>query len=232
MTPNSMIRAAMRAATIIAAGENPTAEELDDCLETLNAMLKSWSTRRLLVYFTTWENFTLVAGTASYAIGSGATWNTARPTRIQGAFVRDSNGMDYPVDIIGSDRYRRLGLKSNSARPDKLWYNPTFPTGTVYLYATPAAAEALHLWSLKPLTTFTSLTTTIEMPGEYEEAIKYSLAVRLAPEFGKSVSAELALLLENAMAPILAQNAAAQVEPIYAEPAVAQGGGRYDINQG
>lgn len=234
MTPSDYIRGAMKEIGALAVGETPTAAELADGLLTLNGMLRSWSAKRLLVYYVTIESFNLAAATASYAIGSGATWNTARPVKIEGAFVRDSNGGDHPVGIIGESRYRGLVLKSNGARPDRLWYNPTYPTGTIYLFPTPAEVEALWLHSLKQFTAITSgmLTTDYSIPGEYEEAIRYNLAVRLAPGYRKSVSMELAALAGDSLDTIRALNAAAQVEPVYAEPAVASGGCRYDINQG
>lgn len=233
MTPNSAIKRAMRLIGAVAIGETPSAAEMADSLEALNAMLKSWSAQRLIIHYTTWGNFSLVAGTASYTIGSGSTWNATRPTRILGGFVRDSNGIDHDVRIIGEDYYRRLSLKSNSARPDKLWYNPAgYAIGTCYVYPTPAAVETIHLFNLVPLTTFTSLTTLIELPGEYEEPLAYNLAVRLAPEFERSVPPAVAALAVQGLDTLKTLNAANQVEEIFAEPAVAQGQGRYDINQG
>lgn len=233
MTPNSLIKSSLRAIGAIATGETPSAAEMADGLEALNMLLKLLSAKpSTMVYAITKDSFALAAGTASYTWGTTGTWNTARPARVQGAFVRDANGSDHHVGLIGEGQYRGFSLKSNSARPDKLFYNPAYPNGTAYVYPTPAAVETIHLDSLKPLTTFTSLIATIELPGEYEELLKWNLAVRLAPEYGKSPGVEVAAFAAGALDTVRTLNAAMRVEEIFAEPAVARGGSRYDINQG
>jgi len=233
MTPRDLIKGALRAYGAIATGQTPSAALMKDCLESLNLMLKAWSARRLFIYHTEWENFTLTAGTASYTIGSGGDFDTTRPNKIQGAFIRDDGGTDHPVDVIGEDRYRRLTLKSNQTRPDRLHYDPNYPLGKIYLYPTPADAEALHLFSLKTLTTFTSLSATIQVPGEYEEALKFNLAVRLAPEDGMTVSQDVKDLAKDGRDTIRRINAANQVESIpLDDPILNPGGRRYNINTG
>src|SRR4051812_35158253 len=45
LTARDLIKIAMQEGAIIAAGTEPTADELSDCLVRLNALLKSWETR-------------------------------------------------------------------------------------------------------------------------------------------------------------------------------------------
>ncbi len=230
MTVQELLKAALRVIGVVAPGETPTDAELQDAREALNLMLESWSDERLIIYFTTREIFTLTAGDADYSIGDGADFDTTRPEKIQGAFIRDSDSIDHPVEIIGESKYREISLKSTQARPDQLWYNPTTPNGTIYLYPVPDSAEDLYLDSLKPLTEFTNLTAEIEFPGAYKEALKWNLALRLAPEYGKSASQEVIALANSARRKIKALNAANQVEPVELE--VLKAAKRWSIKEG
>jgi hypothetical protein len=71
-------------------GGTLTTAEQPYYLGKLNAMLESWSLDRRMCYSVTQESFALTASTGTYTIGSGGAFNTARPTKILNAFVRDS----------------------------------------------------------------------------------------------------------------------------------------------
>jgi hypothetical protein len=219
---------------LIAVGETPTADEMQDGLEGLQTMLRVWAAKRLLVFASVKESFTLVSGTASYTWGSGGTINTTRPHQILGAFVRDSSNIDHPVDVISEGRYRNITSKTTSGRPDRLFYHPLYPLAYIYLHPTPDTAETLWLDSMKPFTetsSFGALTDTISFPLNYEEPLVYGLAVRLAPEFGKAVSAEVAAIASSSYDSLITLNAANQVEPVRLSLPVGMQTA-YDINAG
>ena len=76
-----------------------------------------------------------------------------------------------------------IGLnKTIAGIPYLLYYYPSYPSATVHLYAVPSDTYTLSLDSLKPITALV-LDTDMNMPPEYEEAIKWNLAVRLAPDY-------------------------------------------------
>lgn len=157
----------------------PTATEISEAFTTLNNMLKLWSAERLLIPIITEETFTLTVGEPIYTIGTGG---TVRPMKIESAYIRDANSEDYPVDVdMSLDEYNRITTKSTQARPTRLYYAPEYPSGKVHFNVTPDAAYTLKLFSWKPLTQFTDLDTTLNMPGEYVEALQLTLAIRLAP---------------------------------------------------
>lgn len=190
MTAADLIKASLR---LIGVSRNPKQEELTDALQALNMLLGSWANKRTAAYALTKENFALVAGVGSYTIGTGSTWNTIRPTRIEEAYIRDADNIDYPVEIVRDlNQYARVLNKTEQARPTKLYYDPLYPSGMVYLSPVPETAETIYLHSMKSLTSFTTLTTDISLPPGYERALKFHLAVDLAPEFGVSVSVEVA----------------------------------------
>jgi hypothetical protein len=226
-TALTLIKAALRSIGVIAPGETPTDDEVQDGLEAMKFMFRNWSSQNIKVYSVTVENFTLT-GAASYTIGSGGTFNTVRPASIRGAYVRDAYGFDNPLDIIDEAKYRDLHLKSIVAVTGYLWYNPTYPLGTIYLY--PLDGSTIYLHSLKPLTDPTIITSSIAFPPEYDEAIKFNLALRLCPEYGKEPSQMVLAFASGSMKDIESKNFAAQINAV--KPEVIKIARRYSIDEG
>lgn len=164
--------------------QTPPAWEMNKALRALNHMLNTWSSEKLMVRAMTKENFTLAVGTASYTIGSGATFDTAKPIKIDSAYIQDASGYDHPLDVIEMTQYNGYRDKTSQGMPDYLAYDPgasqqATQTGTIYLWYTPDKAYTLYISSQKFLTEFTALTTEFTFEPQYGEAIKYNLATRL-----------------------------------------------------
>lgn len=192
-TAQSYINRALRLVNVLESGETPDGDMSSEALTVLNDMLNLWSIDKLLIYQRQERTHTLVASTNSYTIGSGGTIDTTRPVRIESAFVRDSDNYDRPLEIVNKDDYDRIRLKSSEATfPDRLFYDPGFALGTIYLYPTPSAANTLHYVSWLPFTTFTNLSTDIDLPPGYSQLIVYSLAVLLATEYNTPLRPDIA----------------------------------------
>jgi hypothetical protein len=112
----------------------------------------------------------------------------ARPLRITNAFTRiytQGSGLDYPISIVDQRRYVDIGFKAISAPwPIVLWYNPTYPLGTLHFYQNPSGAAELHLYTDTILTNMGSLTQEVNLPQGYSRFIKRALGRELAPEYG------------------------------------------------
>lgn len=208
-TANELISGALRAITSITPGEAIPGSEADNALTILNRMLKMWSAQGFMIPFRTLESFALTIGKASYTIGQSGSpdFNTVRPDQVTFVFRRDSANQDYEIDPYTKEQYNRVFLKSLSGTPDFYYYDPQYPNGTIYLVDAPSAADTLFIESLKPINQFATLQTVMLLPGEYEEAIVYLLAQRLAPEYGASISPEVADLIKQAQMFIKSKNA-------------------------
>ncbi len=226
-TAQTLIKAALRSIGVITSGETPTADELNDGLEAMKFMFRHWSAKNIRLYFMTSETFALT-GAASYTIGSGGVINTARPVSIRGAYIRDSNGSDSVLNIIDEARYRSLQIKNISAPGESLWYSPEYPLGKIYIY--PLCTGTLYLNSLKALADPSLITSSIAFPPEYDEAIKYNLAVRMAPEYGKEPSNIVLGLAKSGLDDIETRNFAEQMNA--ARPEVIKLVEKYSINKG
>jgi hypothetical protein len=202
-TARTLIKGALRVVGALASGETPTADEENEALEALKFMFRSWSTRDIMLFYVKQDTVTLT-GANYYTIGSGGDCNTVRPTSIRGAYVDDQL-----CTIIDEAKHRELRLSNLTGSAAYLYYNPEYPLGKIYLL--PTDGSLLYLDSLKPLTDPTAITGDVAFPPEYDAAIKYGLAVHLAPEYGKEASPTVLGLAQDALAAIVARNFASQI---------------------
>jgi hypothetical protein len=89
--------------------------------------------------------------------------------------------IDFPLTILESkEDYSRIALKSLSTFPRYIFYDSAYPTGNVYTWPVlPAGIFELHILVKDVLTQFATLTTPINLPPEYYEALWSNLSLRL-----------------------------------------------------
>jgi hypothetical protein len=217
MLVSDLIKASLRKLTVYASGEAPTTAEYADSLAALQSMLRRWAGKKLLIFASTKESFTLVAGTSLYTFGTGGTFNSDRPHSILGAYILDSAGVSNPISLISEGEYRSISIKGTLDRPNSLFFNPTYPLANVYLYPVPNAGESIYIDSFKPFTETSSIdatSSTLAFPPNYEEALIYNLAVRLSSEFGKAITVEVASIAEASYNDLIRLNSSNQIEAI------------------
>ncbi len=195
MTARDLIKGSLRLLGAISTGETPSADEITDGLTLLNEMLDSWSNENLLVYKKDIEKFTLVPGTQSYSIGVGGNFNTANPIKLELAMIELQDSPDLiacPMDVITVHQWSEIADKSlESAIPTRIYLEKGHPLSTVYLWPKPSVANKLVLTSWKPLSTLATSNTEVILPPGYLRALRYNLALELAPEYGKEPSGSL-----------------------------------------
>jgi hypothetical protein len=127
-----------------------------------------------------------------------------RPTQINSAFVRintNSNGMpvlngglDYPVAVIGLDQYEMIGLKTLSGPwPKAIYYQPTEQLGNIFVWPNPSQGE-LHLFCDTQFSKFMTLNNTISLPPGFNMALRWCLAERLMPMYGKTNQTQIQMI--------------------------------------
>jgi hypothetical protein len=190
-TAQDIIDFALRFCTTTRPGQTPHSANRAEGLVFLNDMLSLWSTQNLLVPYLIQENFTLVVGTTNYTIGTGATWDTPRPLEIRSAFLRDTDGLDYPMKPISREVYNSILDKTVQGRPYMFWYDNQYAEGEVNLYYAPEEVEDIYISSIKPLVRFAALGDTVTLPPGYELTLKLNLAKLWAPTFAKVLPVEV-----------------------------------------
>ena len=219
MTVLDIITSSLRTINAIGTGETLEASQAADGMEALNLMLAGLAAEELTMVALTQEVFTMIPGKVSYTMGPLGDFDTVRPERIDGWFVRDAGGEDYPMtDIIGEDAYRQIPNKSNPGRPDYLYVSYGYPLATFYFYPVNDTAESLYIDSFKPMGEYTNLTTVISLPPQYLNMIKWNLAIACAPEYPGATALPsfptVVALAEDSKTKLLALNAANRLEAI------------------
>jgi len=209
VTASSMILSALVKNGEKSLGGTLNANEQAAYLDMLQAMLDSWSLDRTKCYQILQENFALTGGTGTYTIGSGGTFNTARPTKIVGAFIRDSSNLDSKVRVVPYDSYDGIVNKNVSGSyPAWLYYDQAYSAvslATINLYPLPKAGLTLYIDSAKQLQTFANITTALLMPPGYQRAIEFNFAIESAPGL-KSVPPEVVKIAKESLAAVRGVN--------------------------
>ena len=174
-----------------------TADQAADGLEFLNQLIASWKGEGLTIPFRTTETFNYgnlgLTSQTSYTIGTGGDLSTVRPTQIISAFHRDSSSSDYPMRMMTLNEFNEIRYKDIATYPDRFYYESVYPLGIIYFDYQPRTDLTLHLTSLKEITEFTDLDAEIELPAEYDRALRSNLTIETAPDYGQAVSQELML---------------------------------------
>ncbi|HHT9144702.1 MAG TPA: phage adaptor protein [Candidatus Wunengus sp. YC61] len=215
MTVIECITAALKKINVLATGETSDSDDIADALSELNRMLNSWSASGINLHYRVNEYFSLTAGDGEYSIGDGADFSTTRPIEIEQAFIRDSGNSDHNLKVRPMSEYWALGNKVSSTRPTRLYYDPTYPNGTIHFNTLPSSAETLYLISQKNLLTYADEagSDSIVLPSEYEDAIVNRLAIKMASYYGKSVSQELAFDDKMSYGTLRSRNLANAIKP-------------------
>ena len=223
-TVQELINAALRSLGELASGETPTTEESNDAFAALNHLLASWSTEGLFVPQLSLISHSL-SGAGSYTIGTGGDINAERPLAIRAAAVETSAGLSAGLEIIDAQAWAAILDKSaTGALARQMYYNPSRPLGVIYLWPRPTAGGTLRLHAMHPLPAFTSLGQTIDLPPGYVRALRYGLALELAPEFGRDPAIVLAQA-QAAKAALAELNARVLGPHLGLMPPAAPGGG-------
>lgn len=228
-TGREIVTKMMQKAGIVTKNETPAADEINDALDALNAMVSSWSNDSLLVYTRTWEEFPLVGNVSQYTIGAGQTFDTERPNQILQANVKLSGQTyDTPLSILNDVNFN---IYANDATtqglPEYLNYDGNNPSGIIRLWPVPSTGYTLFILSEKPLTAFT-LDGNVDLPPGWERALIYNGAVEIAPEYGQDPSQTTFSIARESLAAI--KLASAKMRNMDASPM--SGGSPYQVLRG
>lgn len=193
-TPADIIRLVLKDTGVIGVGQTASAEDTNDCFDTLNIMIGEWASKRWLIYQLL--DYSIVStGAMTYTIGPGGNIDTGsmqRPDRLEdGNFFRQiitassPNQIDYPLRLLNSrEDYNRIGLKQLQTIPQFVYYSPGYPLGTIYPWPViPATLYELHVLVKSQLSQFANLADSINLPSQYYGALRYNLAARVRPMY-------------------------------------------------
>jgi hypothetical protein len=127
-----------------------------------------------------------------------------KPLGIDSAYVRvntNSNGqpianggLDYQMAVLQLDNYNSIGLKTlNGPWPKAVYYNPNEFSGNVFLWPNPSQGE-VHLFAQTLFSNYGSINDEITLPQGYSMALRWCLAERLMPMYGKASPTQISMI--------------------------------------
>lgn len=127
-----------------------------------------------------------------------------KPLGIDSAFVRvnttsngqpiTGGGLDYPMSILALQDYEMIGLKTlNGPWPKALYFNPNSDSGNLFIWPSPAQGE-LHLFANTLFSRYESMYEDLFLPQGYSMALRWCLAERLMPMYGKASATQISMI--------------------------------------
>jgi hypothetical protein len=120
-----------------------------------------------------------------------------------------SSDFEIPGSIINYQAWQCNQLKSTASTIPTAVYQENLGTlDRLNFWPIPTESCAAVLYARKALEKVTddNIDEEMALPPGYEEAFKYNLAVRLAPEYGKEISAAVVAIARDSLAAIKKQN--------------------------
>jgi hypothetical protein len=127
-----------------------------------------------------------------------------RPLSLTSAYVRISTtangapiiggGLDYPVAVLNFDQYNSIGLKTLSGPwPKAIYYQPAEILGNIFVWPAPAQGE-LHIFTDTQFRNYQTQNDVFALPQGYNMALRWCLAERLMPMYGKASQTQIGMI--------------------------------------
>lgn len=198
VTALTIVESAMRKLGALASGASASSDEQADGLEALNDLISLLSAQGWILPYRTRDDALAVASSAnSYSIGSGGDFNTARPIRIDAITINQSSSTPWPL-VEGSLEQYNGAKVAQQGLPDFFYYEPVYPLGLIYFPYKLSTDYTVTIDSLKPLGSFSLISSSIDLPPGYEAAYKALLAVHLASEMGRRIPESVGVMAGQA----------------------------------
>lgn len=193
----------------MASGETLSGAESTDCLLILQQMLDRWQADQLRIFCENINTFPFVLGQQSYTLGTAGNFNMPRPAKISrmGCQIlsNPTQPSEVPITLLDVDGWANVRVKNISGSYPLFCYadygfvttgggsgSAIDPQMTLYFWVIPGLACNCVIYSWQPLAAWNDLSTTdITFPPAYAQALRYNLAVLIAPEFGRQIPPEI-----------------------------------------
>ena len=127
-----------------------------------------------------------------------------KPLNIDSAFVRvnttsngqpiTGGGLDYPMSVLALQDYEMIGLKTlNGPWPKAVYFNPGSDSGNLFIWPSPSQGE-LHLFANTLFSRYESMYEDLFLPQGYSMALRWCLAERLMPMYGKASATQITMI--------------------------------------
>jgi hypothetical protein len=179
-TQTDIIEGALILVNGVYEGQPMSAFQEQQGLQTLNQVIKAWQNRNVFFWTEKTEEVTLATGDERYALETDPKFLS-----ITKAYFRDVNNDDCQIDRLSWADFQDIVSKTDTGEPTCITVDPS--TDELVVWPIPTATEngkKLFLLGITALRDFESSSTSGIIPANWELALKYALAVELAPLYG------------------------------------------------
>jgi hypothetical protein len=215
---------AVRDLGCLRAGQKPSLDVVNDCLQPANDIFEVWGIDNDMIYNSREDTWWLTAGQRDYTIGpiAQADFNAPRPVAFDVANVILIESAPYnhkALNIVNQYEWADITVPDISpAIPQKLFYDrdSDLPggTSTIHLWPAPMLNYGLQVWTWQQWAPFTDITTQYSFPQAYLYAFRKRLAVEIAPAMKLYAKVERLRQPSQGLIDMLAQQADAVIEKI------------------
>ena len=189
-TLKQLIDSSFRLIGVLGEGTTLTYREYNDAINSLNGLIDLWNVGKEAVYTITPVTFPFVPEQQQYTIGPGGNFNVPeRPIRIQQvSVIIDTAGLpiELPLRSLTVQEWQSITTKNTpGSYPTCMYEDGAYPLDNLYFWPIPTAPSNVTLYVYGFLQETSSLSSVLTLPVGWEQALRFALAVDLAPEFGK-----------------------------------------------
>lgn len=206
ITGRTLCQQVMYELGVLAAGEIGEGVDIVTVLGKVNLVLDNWNAERESVYADSLLTFTTTPDLNPHTIGPAGTWiTTQRPVSIESANLV-VNTARWPVNIRDQQWYAALTVPELATDyPTDLYYDQTWPSGSIYFYPVPSSAMTVELW-VRVVLAALALDDVVSMPPGYYAALLLTAAEESVAVFGGQMPQGLPLRASKARARLQANN--------------------------
>lgn len=182
---DSIARRALRIVGAFTSTDLPRPEQSYDAIQILNTMLKTWSTEGYL-WLRQFKNIALIANTNAYKLGPDGFPAMDRPIHIFNVNYKSPTGNEVPMIQLTRSEWMSIPNKQAQGTPVQFYYDAQTVNGVLNIWPSPPISSPgmLVLDVDRQIDIMADNLNDFDFPPQWYDAIVYSLAVRLAPEYG------------------------------------------------
>lgn len=198
MSRDDIIKAALRLTTAYGAGDSIPDEDITDCAQAFNIMLKELPIDVTPLWCVQEYTVPMVIGQSSYDLS--ALTGMRRPLKVLNVFLRSSTNNDVTLELVSRYDYNKLGQKFTPGRPNQCYYDPQLESASLVLYNVPQSNDiTIHVTLQRQIQDVNLATDNPDFPQEAYNMLKWNLADNIALDYAapRDVRAEIALKAER-----------------------------------
>lgn len=207
-----LVTSAMRLVGILATEETPKASELTDAMAVLNGLIDSWGTMPLTMVNDARYVLDVIPNQQGYTVGEFGELPIVPPVGFDHiSLIQSTNSPsnEIPMSGLTYEAYQSVLIKELTSPLPTWWHydRTTADIATLWLWPIPTdSGLQLAIYVQVPTEQFDDPYTEVSLPYGYYKALRYNVAIELAPEYGLQPREDISQIARDSLSRIKAAN--------------------------